>query len=65
MAVLAQHELRAQPDKTQWCTTRPDAESQLVTVAGLPLERRSRSEGLLVQGSQVSLAGYAHVATAH
>eukprot|EP00972_Heterocapsa_arctica_P100126 14763522-Heterocapsa_arctica.AAC.1 len=65
MAALAQHELRVQPDKTQWSITRPDDESQVVIVAGLPLELRSCSEGLLVLGSQVSFAGYAHVATAH
>eukprot|EP00972_Heterocapsa_arctica_P080964 11932567-Heterocapsa_arctica.AAC.1 len=39
MAALAMHELRVQPDKTQWSNTRPDGDPLVVVVSGCPLER--------------------------
>ena len=62
---LAQHQHLVQPTKTQWATSAPDSSDHEVVVGGTKLERVSRSLDLVVLGSQVSLAGYAHVATSH
>eukprot|EP00972_Heterocapsa_arctica_P063419 9358636-Heterocapsa_arctica.AAC.1 len=44
MDSLVVHELRVQPDKTQWATTRPDEVSLEVVVAGVSLDRRPRAQ---------------------